>query len=400
MNTLVIDTQGALERVALYRDEVLDDLAVEAVSTPSLVGRIYKGRVEKVEPALEAAFINIGGRKAGYLGLRDVLPPSQREGATIRDHIRAGQEVLVQVIKDVREDKGVQLTTRITLPGRFLVLTPEEPGVSLSHKIIGSRKRSALGSWIAGLLPEGIGVVLRSEAAHGNPEEIQLELERLHKLWERIAAYRVSGTAPLLVYKEASAGLRMVRRMPDPVIHRICSTSREQGVEVLEYLRLSSSDKPEYLEEIRKERLDADMEDALHPYVQLPGGASLWIEPTRALTVIDVNSGRQASAGDAQNTFLRVNLAAAVEIARQLRIRNLSGMILIDFIDMKSAEHRKLVAEALAEAARTDRMPVSVLGYTQLGILELTRKSEQPPLREVVTKPCDQCEGTGRVVCS
>lgn len=397
MNTLVIDSGPDYERIAFYRDHVLEDLFVEAAAAPSQVGQIYKGRVEKVEIALDAAFVDIGLGKAGYLGIRDILPPDKREGAFIRDHVKGGQELLVQVIRDVREEKGVQLTTRITLPGKYLVLTPDEPAVSLSHKISGSKKRNTLGDWIQSILPAGIGAVVRTEAGMAAPEAIQSELNRLLGLWKQISTYKVLGTAPMLIFKEAAPALRMVRRLTDPEIHRICSNSPQQTAEVLAFLDSRGQEKPVVAESIQKEILDRDIEDALNPCVPLPAGGSLWIEPTRALTVIDVNSGGTKGAGDAQSTFFRVNLAAALEIARQLRIRNISGMILIDFIDMKNPEHRKAVVSGLREAVQGDRMPVSILGYTQLGILELTRKSEQPVLRDIITGPCPRCEGTGRI---
>lgn len=397
MTTLVIDAGAEHVRTAVYRDQILDDLQVEAAGSPSLVGRIYKGRVVKVETALDAAFVEIGRGRTGYLGIRDLLPPDKREGAFIRDHIKGGQELLVQVIKDPREEKAVQLTTRITLAGKLLVLTPDEPAVSLSHKITGSNRRNALGNWIQSILPEGIGAVVRTEAAQAEQGEIKAELDRLLALWNRIAPYRLQGIAPMLVYKEASSSLRLVRRLKNLEIHRICSNSPPQTAEILEYLNSQNLPKPEIVERVERELLDKDIADVLDPCVPLPAGGSLWIEPTRALTVIDVNSGGMKGLGDAQSTFFRVNLAAAVEIARQLRIRNITGMILIDFIDMKHSDHRKAVVACLSEAVDRDRMPVSILGYTQLGILELTRKGEQAALRDIITRPCDRCEGTGRV---
>ncbi len=371
---------------------------LEGSVSPSLVGHIFKGRVEKVEPALDAAFVDIGQKKAGYLGIRDILPPDKREGAFIKDHIRGGQEMLVQVIKDSKEEKAVQLTTRITLPGKFLVLTPDEPVVSLSHKIAGAKRRNDLGDWIKSILPDGVGAVVRTVAADAEQRDIRVELDRLLALWHKISAYRVLGMAPMLVFKEASAALRMTRRLQGWEIHRICSNSRPQTAELLEYLKASGKPVPEVLESIEKEILDRDVEEALNPFVPLPAGGSLWIEPTRALTVIDVNSGGALGSGDAQSTFLRVNLAAAVEIARQLRIRNISGMILVDFIDMKKSDAKNAVTAAFLEAVKADRMPVSILGYTKLGILELTRKAEQAPIRDILSVLCQCCEGTGRVV--
>lgn len=396
MKTLMIDSGPVYDRIALFQDGRLDDLLLEPAQKPSAVGSVYKGRVEKVEPGLDAAFVDIGLGKSGYLGIRDILPPDRRKDAQIRNHIRGGQELLVQVIKDVREEKGVQLTTRITLPGKYLVLTPEEPVISLSNKIIGSRNRKALGALIQSLMPDNMGAVVRTEAASAEPEVIKAELDGLLALWQRIAAYRVLGSAPLLVFKEASLGLRMVRRLKQPEFHRICSNSRIQTREILEYLARKDQEAPEVRETVETETLDNAIREALDPFVPLPGGGSLWIEATRAMTVIDVNSGGQIESGDAQNTFLRVNLAAALEIARQLRIRNLSGVIMIDFIDLKKPEHRRMVAKELQEAAKSDRMPIFVVGYTKLGILELTRKAEQPSLRESLTIPCTFCGGTGR----
>lgn len=400
MNTLVIDSGSVYDRIALYRNGVLDDLLLEPAGKPSVVGHIYKGRVERVEPGLDAAFVDIGLEKSGYLGIRDILPPDKRKDAQIRDHIRGGQEILVQVIKDVREEKGVQLTTRITLPGKYLVLTPDEPIISLSNKIAGSGRRKALGALIQSMMPEDMGAVVRTDAVSADPMDIKAELDRLLLLWQKIAAYRVLGSAPLLVFKEASLGLRMVRRLKDPQLSRICSNNRSQTEEVLEYLTLRGQASPVFQETYDTENLNHSIRDALNPFIPLPGGGSLWFETTRALTVIDVNSGGQIGPGDAQSTFFRVNIAAALEIGRQLRIRNTTGMIMVDFIDLKSLENRRAVAAALSEAVKPDRMPVTIIGYTKLGILELTRKAEQPSLRETLTTPCTCCEGSGRALSS
>lgn len=396
MNILMIDSGPVYDRVALYRNGTLDDLLLESAGEPSLVGHIYKGRVERVEPGLDAAFVDIGLEKTGYLGIRDILQPEKRKDAQIRDHIKGGQELLVQVIKDVREEKGVQLTTRITLPGKYLVLTPEEPVVSLSHKIAGSDRRKALGSAIQSLLPPDIGAVVRTDAASAAPQTIEAELNSLVALWRKISAYRVLGMAPLLVYKDASPALRMVRRMQQPDFQRICSNNRLQTAEILDYLARKGQEAPEVRETVESDTLTEAVREALQPFVPLPGGGSLWIENTRAMTVIDVNSGGHIGPGDAQSTFLRVNLAAAVEISRQLRVRNISGVVMIDFIDLRSSESRQTLLAALKEATLPDRMPVTVVGYTKLGIVELTRKAEQPAIGDVLTVPCTCCEGTGR----
>ncbi len=396
MNTLMIDSGPVYDRIALYRNGTLDDLLLESAGAPSVVGHIYKGRVERVEPGLDAAFVDIGLGKSGYLGIRDMLPPDKRKDAQIRDHIRGGQELLVQVIKDIREEKGVQLTTRITLPGKYLVLTPDEPVISLSNKIIGNSRRKQLGDGIQALMPPDMGAVVRTDAASADPKLVEAELNRLLALWQKIAAYKVLGAAPMLVFKEASPARRMLRRINPLELHRICSNNRLQTAEVLEYLAQKGLEAPEVRESFETEPLTDAVQEALQPFVPLPGGGSLWIETTRALTIIDVNSGGNIGPGDAQSTFLRVNLAAAVEIARQLRLRNISGMIMIDFIDVRSADSRRAVVAALKDAAAPDRMPVAVMGYTKLGILELTRKAEQPALRETLTVPCACCTGTGQ----
>jgi len=397
MNALVLENGTQFTRIGLFREGVLEDLLVEPAQAPSLVGHIFKGRVERIEEGLDAAFVDIGRSRPGYLGLKDMLPPDRREGARIRDLLRGGQELLVQVLKDPREEKGVQLTTRITLPGRYLVLTPEEPAVSLSHKIAGAARRKPLGDLVASLLPEGSGAVVRTEAQEAEAEALKAEADRLSALWQKIAAYRVLGSAPLLVYREASLGLRMVRRIKDLRLDRLYCESRHQVGDILDYLSAKGLPAPEVVTRPAEALMTEALEQALNPRVPLPGGGSLWIETVRAMTIIDVNSGGRTAPGAAQETFLRVNQAAAREIARQLRIRNLTGMILVDFIDQKHPEARKVIADTLKEAVAADRMPVTVLGFTRLGILELTRKAEQPPLRQLLTGDCPCCCGTGRV---
>lgn len=397
MNTLVMAYGPQLTRIGLFRGEVLDDLLIEPSAAPSLVGHIFKGRVERVEEGLEAAFVDIGLHKPGYLGIKDILPPGQRGQVSIRDCVKGGRELLVQVLKDPREEKGVQLTTRITLPGRYLVLTPDEPGISLSHKIAGAERRRSLAEATAALLPEGVGAVVRTEAQDAEPDVLAEEAGRLTALWAQIAAYKVRGTAPLLVFREAGIGLRMVRRLRQVHIDRIITDNRQAALEVAEFIKTRGLPAPEMVYEGAALLMDRAVTEALEPCVPLKGGGSLWIESVRAMTVIDVNTGGRSDGGDAQDTFLRVNATAAAEIARQLRIRNLTGMILIDFIDLKRPEARKAVVEALKAATAEDRVPVTLVGFTRLGILEVTRKAEQAPVRQLLTVDCPLCGGNGRV---
>lgn len=397
MNMLVIDRGAAFTRTAFYSEGILEDLSVEKTATPSLVGRIYMGRVEKVEPALDAAFVSVGMDKAGYLGIKDVLPPGSRSGKSIKDCIVGGREIMVQVIKDQREDKGVQLTTRITLPGRFVVLTPGEPEINVSHKVPG-RDRDPLISLVSALLSGNVGAVIRTEAAAAPAEEIEGEVRFLQALWHRISGYDKPGYAPMLVYKSTSSAVQFGAFYGKRNRFRLASNSPELTMELKGNLQRTGEPIAEITDDVPKELLDKDMADALEPHVPIASGGSLFIETTRACTIIDVNSGGTKGRGDAQSTYLDMNLAAAREIARQMRIRNLSGMILIDFIDMKKEVHKKAVSNLLQELTQSDRMPVHVLGYTRLGILELTRKTARPPLRDVVTELCDTCRGAGCVI--
>ena len=387
--------QGSPEstRIALLDETRLLEFYQEDTGAQSLVGSVFLGRVERVLPDVKAAFVKLGLRQNGFLPLREAESYHRASGSA---SLMTGQDVLVQVKKDPKGEKGAFLTRDIGLPGQYVLLMPKNRFVGLSRRVTGEEDRAraqALGRRIA----DGrFGLIVRHAALFAPVAEAQAEAEALWQEWCEIERHAQYVKAPALLHAEPSMISVLLRdyaaRHPIEVLSRLePPETPPQGVtwRTLPAVEMEAA--------WSAARVEKQVDEALCRRVLLPGGGSLVIDEREALTTIDVNSGSAVTAADGEDLAMEENLRAAAEAARQIRLRNLSGILLIDFIDMHSDMDRARVIAAMEEAAADDRVKTVIHGFTSLGLLEMTRKRTRDTLCDTLTQPCDACHGTGRV---
>lgn len=365
-----------------------------------LLGDVYLANVENILPSIDAAFVNVGSDRMGFLHASDVVG----KGA-LQDKLKPKQKVIVQVVKEPTGHKGPRVTTAISLPGRFLVLMPDEKGISVSRKISSPKERARLKSIVSLLKPVGVGVILRTEAENQSESEIQEDLEILLEKWNTIITTAESVEPPSLLYRDQDLLYRVIREACtediDEIIldtsfayHRanqlLQSWNMNQNINVSVY---KGSDPI-----LMAKGIDKEIRSALQTKVNMPSGGYLYIQTTEALTVIDVNSGKFTSSATQGETILKTNLEAVDEIARQLRLRNIGGMIIIDFIDMENRTDKLAILEHLEVALEPDKSNPQVGQLSDLGLVELTRHRQGQSLSEIFTKKCPSCNGTGMLV--
>jgi len=408
MTNLIMDKGPLLDRVAVIKEASLQDLFIEEKTEERLVGNIYKGRVVNVLPGMQAAFVDIGHRKNGYLYIKDAIPFDQKRDGfkdkRIQDYVKAGQELFVQVIKPPIEDKGPRLTTNLSITGRYSVVSPMDQFVGVSKKINDGDKRKALKKIAKENVPQGIGCVIRTEAGRVDEDLISKDLNYLIQVWNRIKREAHLGKTPRLIHQDLTLHFRVLRdsihgdvdtiKVNDELLYEELKRYLKHFMPTYEERLLLSEDGPLIFE---NQGVENQIEQLMQPLVPLSKGGSLIIEETKALTSIDVNSGRYVGNSQLEATILETNLKAAHEAMRQIRLRNISGIIVIDFIDMSKKKQRKEVMDVLKKVALEDTMQVDVLGFTQLGLLELSRKKSQNSLQEITHTECPVCRGIGQV---
>ncbi len=400
-------------RAALLEDGQLAELFVEHPIAQRLVGNIYKGRVENVLPGMEAAFVNVGAERNAFLYVGDTGavwkeddPGEKIRPRNIRDILKPKQEIVVQVTKEAIGTKGARVTTNLTLPGRYLVLMPTMDYVGVSRRIADDKERGRLRAIADRLKQPGVGIIVRTVAEGHSEEELTRDAEFLKRLWTKIQHREHATAAPSMLYKDLGLVFRIVRDLFTEGIHRLWIDSPHEYERVQELLDMMS---PQLKDRVKlysnRERslfqahgLEEEIEKAIKRRVWLKCGGYIIIDQTEAFVIIDVNTGKFVGSTNLADTVLRTNLEAAEEIARQLRLRDLAGIIIVDFIDMESAEHRARVLSTLETALKRDRTTVHVLGLTQLGLVEMTRKKVRQGLGAELLRPCPYCEGRGRVL--
>lgn len=398
------------KRTAIVDNNKLVEVFVEGVDHESIVGNIYKGRVEKVVPGMQAAFVSIGLGKNGFLPKEQLasykfLPSEQKSKMSISSLIHEGQEIIVQVSKDVFGEKGPRLTTLIELPGRYVVYLPNDRHIAISKKM-NDEQRKYWRNVGESLCSENEGVIFRTACIGEQPEVVQREVVYLQRKWAAIKSEKAQRKAPQLLFDNASLEERIIRDITQGEEAEIIVDDSEVyqllkerlGIYNLNLITLTHYFGKENV--FSKYEIDQEMERLIRPYVWLKNGASLMIEQTEALTVIDVNTGKFTGKYNVQETIIKTNELAAVEIARQLRLRNIGGMVLIDFINMEQEQDRDNIKSILIEALKADRGYTRVYGFTQLGLLEMTRKKERKSLLEQLTVTCPTCNELGRVYSS
>jgi len=404
-------------RVALIEQGAVQEVWLERSLERGLVGNIYVGRVQRVLPGMQSAFIDIGLERTAFLHVADLLPHIQarhgggRTGETetgavppIERQVFEGQSILVQVLKDPIGSKGARLTAQISIAGRLLVFLPHDAHIGVSQKIPHAQ-REALRQRLLTLAGEGGGgFILRTNAEDASDEELADDIAYLRKTWARIRERAVQVAPPALLYEELSLTQRVLRDLAGPQTRSIQVDSREQFAALQAFAQEFTPQVAERLVLYRGERpifepyhVDEEIERALGRRVDLKSGGYLVFDQTEALTTIDVNTGGFVGARNFDDTVFRTNLEAAQAIARQLRLRNLGGIVVIDFIDMVRDDHREAVLAELRKQLARDRVKTMIGGFSQLGLVEMTRKRTRESLAQMLTEPCPACGGRGRV---
>jgi ribonuclease G len=397
-------------RVAIVQQAAVQELHVERTLTRGLVGNIYLGKVVRVLPGMQSAFIDVGLERAAFLHVADIWHP--RDGDSKNGHLAIektlfeGQALMVQVIKDPIGTKGARLSTQVSIAGRTLVYLPQDPHIGISQRIEGEVDREALRSRVQGLVPadERGGFIVRTIAEEASDDELSNDIAYLRKIWASIRLNATTMPAPSLLYQDLNLAQRVLRDFINDATGVIQVDSRENFVKLVEFAQEYTPAVLSRLSHYTGERpifdlfnIDAEIEKALSRRVDLKSGGYLMIDQTEAMTTIDVNTGGYVGARNFDDTIFKTNLEAAHTIARQLRLRNLGGIIIIDFIDMENVEHRDAVLSELKRALSRDRTRITVNGFSQLGLVEMTRKRTRESLAHVLCEQCPVCTGKGQV---
>ena len=404
--TVLVNVTPQETRVAVLEEDTICELHIERNSGHGLVGNIYLGIVRRVLPGMQSAFVDIGLERAAFLHIMDVLEQRQNpEGSHRIEHMLfEGQTLLVQVIKDPINSKGARLSTQISLAGRFLVLLPQDKHIGISQRIEDEAERLALRDRLHALLPENAprGYIVRTSAENATDTELQADIGYLGKVWDNISALAKTSPPETLLYRDLPLSLRVLRDMFSTETREILVDSKTNCEQMQQFaaqyvqgaagkIALFDGERPLF----ERYGVEKEIRNALQPRVNLNFGSYLIIETTEAMTTIDVNTGGFVGARNFDETIFKTNLEACYAIARELRLRNLGGIIIIDFIDMLQDGHREAVLQELAKALSLDRTRVTLNGFTSLGLVELTRKRSRENLHHVLCESCPTCQGRG-----
>jgi ribonuclease G len=408
---ILINVTPRETRVAVLESGAVQELLIERSASRGLVGNLYTGRVARVLPGMQSAFIDIGLERAAFLHVADISEAKKGgEARPIETLLAEGQPLLVQVLKDPIGSKGARLATQISLAGRLLVYLPAsaaagDPHIGISQRIEDEGGRAQLRDRVKELLPrdEKGSFIVRTLAERASEVELRADLEYLRNLWAAIRG-RAGGAAPQLLYQDLSLAQRVLRDMVSPGTSRVLVDSRENHQKLLAFAARYMPQVAAQVEHYTGERplfdlygVEEEIEKALSRRVDLKSGGTLVIDQTEAMTTIDVNTGGFVGSRNFDDTVFKTNLEAAQAIARQLRLRNLGGIIVLDFIDMQSEEHRAAVLEEFKRALARDRTRMTVNGFTGLGLVEMTRKRTRESLAHVLCEACPTCGGRGEV---
>jgi len=426
---IVINADGPETRVALVEDGFLGELYIERKRERGIAGNIYKGRVERVLPGMQAAFVNIGAEKSAYLHVSDVrgTPDDLKRlfsgdagkstddedeeeadrkrahgGARIEDLLKEGQEIVVQVTKEPISTKGARTTRYVSLPGRHLVFMPTVDHIGISRRIASDKERRRLRDIVESMRPPGSGFIVRTVAENVSEKELKSDMEFLIKLWNEIVKRSESGRCPALIYNDLDLLLRTVRDMFTPDVEKLIIDSRAEYDRVKKFIAALMPDFTGHIELYDGADpifdgygIEIEIDRALERKVWLKSGGYLIVDEMEALTAIDVNTGRFVGKSSLEDTITKTNLEACREVAEQLRIRSIGGMIVVDFIDMDRPHNREKVTRAFNDHLRRDRSKATVTRISELGLIEMTRKRTRESLLHNLTEPCTYCEGKG-----
>ena len=423
---IIINSLPFETRVALIEGGSVAEFYIERTQERGIVSNIYKGRVVRVLPGMQSAFVDIGLDRAAFLYGGDIItgkeipeflededkeeesedgiPRNHMRNFKITDLVKEGQEILVQVAKDAISTKGARVTTYLSLPGRYVVLMPNINHIGVSRRIRAEEERARLRSIVVSMKPEGVGVIVRTASENIPEEKIRADLEFLCKLWESVKARTTTAKAPSLVHEDLNLMFRATRDLMSKDVDRIVIDNRDKYQELVRFLnrfsvklgaqvQLYTGDVPIF----DTYGIELEISRALQSKVWLKSGGYIVIDQTEALTAIDVNTGRFVGNKSLGDTVVRTNLEAVKEITLQLRLRNIGGIIILDFIDMDRGDDRERVFLALSEELKKDKAKTSVLRISELGLVQMTRKRTEESLSHKLCSPCPHCEGRGRV---
>ncbi|HHU90294.1 MAG TPA: Rne/Rng family ribonuclease [Clostridiaceae bacterium] len=393
---VLVDIRTKEIRLAILEDGVVSEIQTEKNQGKSLVGNIYKGKVVRVLPGMQSAFVDIGLNKNAYLYVKDVLPENHDEDnkestysgslPDISEFLRQGQEIIVQVIKDAIGEKGPRITTHVSVPGRYTVFFPHGNTIGISKRITNQEERQRLRQIAASVKPENCGIILRTSSDSIHEDLLIDEINALSSVWETIRKHEKEGNVPRLLYGQQSF-IEYAIREHLASSNRFIVNDRETYEKILSLLRDETPDFKKRVEYYNKDydmfeyyNVQSALKEALSRKVWLKNGAYLVFDYTEAMTVVDVNSGKFVGKTDMEETAFKINIEAANSLVRQIRLRNLSGIIIVDFIDMQKKEHRQKLLQHLRAAVKSDKIQTVVVGMTSLGLVEITRKKVYLPL--------------------
>lgn len=400
-------------RAAVVDDGVLRDILIERASRRGLVGNIFKGHVSRVLPGMQAAFVDIGLERTAYLHASDIARPQNLDTdmqdqpqANVRELVSEGSEILVQILKEPIGDKGARLTTFMSIPSRYLVLMPRRTGLGVSTRIEDAAERARLKEVMESLLPADSdhGYIIRTAADGAEPDALKADKLFVDHLWEVINREAAESPCGRVVHEDLPLPVRVIRDLVNRDIDRVLVDSEEWLQKLKDFAETFTPDLLPVLELYTGRRplldlygIEDEIERALCRKVELKSGGYLVIDQTEAMTTVDVNTGGYVGRGNLEETLFRTNLEAAVAIARQLRLRNLGGMVIIDFIDMEAEAHREQVLSALEAALASDHAKTQIAQVSPLGLVEMTRKRTQESLEHVMCQPCPTCHARGYI---
>ncbi|WP_194756231.1 ribonuclease G [Aliidiomarina indica] len=408
---ILINVTPSETRVALVENGILQEIHIERQSRRGLVGNVYVGKVSRVLPGMQAAFVDIGLEKAAFLHASDIithidhveeLDREQIPAPDISQLVRQGQHIMVQVVKDPLGTKGARLTTDITIPSRYLVLMPRSNHVGVSQRIESDKERERLRQAVESFCDDDIGFIVRTAAEGAGTEELTQDASFLRRLWDKIQERRKKNAKGGVLYEDLNLASRVLRDFVGVELERIRVDSRLSYTQLQEFVAEFIPHLADRLEYYEGERpifdlfdVENEIQRALDRKVQLKSGGTLVIDQTEAMTTIDINTGAFVGHRNLEETIFNTNTEATQAIARQLRLRNLGGIIIIDFIDMQNDDHKRRVLHSLELALSKDRAKTSISGFTSLGLVEVTRKRTRESLEHVLSSECPVCKGRG-----
>lgn len=394
LKKIVIDSTIHQMRIAIVENDDLVELFIEKNLQQTIVGNIYKGIVKNVLPGMQAVFVDIAQSKNGFLSLTDRKPKK----------VYPGMDILVQVEKEATGSKGAKLTDEISITGRFVVLLPNQNYIGISQKIQDENERDRLKTIANKLKPKGYGIIVRTNAQGKQENDFIDEINQLYNRSEKILSTADYIKAPAVIYKDESIVYRLIRDLLSDDIDELVINDKQEYFNILQMIKEFNIDFSDRIRYYNDEialfdcyKVESQIEKALQKHVWLKNGGFLVIEQTEACVVIDVNTGKFTGKKNLQETIFKTNKEAAIEIAKQIRLRNLSGIIIIDFIDMASNENQRKLIEILENETRKDRVKTVVIGITQLGLIQVTRKKMRKPLSHILLDNCNCCNGSGKL---